>query len=187
MENIVAHSLEKLYREFEKADQSFLDSGMKDMDAHERLSCAAETVVLAKAVKSSYSRTSKTLGKEAEITQTAVMSKVHGVQAEIPFEKPAEKKHIEYLYIEADEDLIHKQEKKPLKKKSRMIGKLLYLYEGREEKGGRWKLPHVFYLGGLYPGSEENHRLFQRMQEYIETNYETQCLKKVYINGDCGS
>ena len=32
MENIVAHSLEKLYREFEKADQLFLDSGMKDMD-----------------------------------------------------------------------------------------------------------------------------------------------------------
>lgn len=31
MENIVAHSLEKLYTEFEEADQIFLDSGMKDM------------------------------------------------------------------------------------------------------------------------------------------------------------
>lgn len=36
MENIVAHSLEKLYREFEKADQIYLDSGMKDMDAYEK-------------------------------------------------------------------------------------------------------------------------------------------------------
>lgn len=36
MENIIAHSLEKLYREFEKADQIFLDSGMKDTDAHEK-------------------------------------------------------------------------------------------------------------------------------------------------------
>lgn len=35
MENIVAHSLEKLYTEFERADQLFLDSGMKDMDAYE--------------------------------------------------------------------------------------------------------------------------------------------------------
>lgn len=269
MENIVAHSLEKLYREFEKADQSFLDSGMKDMDAyekrlaeaarraaaehmealyngmdqmlcsditrkkkytiqrhdtralltvngpirfthtlfrnkedgshhylldewlgldaHERLSCAAETAVLAEAVKSSYSRASKTLGKDAEITKTAVMDKVHGVQAEIPFEKPAEKKHVEYLYIEADEDHIHKQEKKAPGKKSGMIGKLLYLYEGREEKDGRRELTHVFYLGGLYAGSEENHRLFRRMQEYIETNYETRCLKKIYISGDCGA
>lgn len=36
MENIVALSLEKLYKEFEKADQIFLDSGMKDMDAYEK-------------------------------------------------------------------------------------------------------------------------------------------------------
>ena len=31
MENIVAHSLEKLYTEFEKADQFFLDSAMPNM------------------------------------------------------------------------------------------------------------------------------------------------------------
>ncbi|MDE5892035.1 MAG: UPF0236 family protein, partial [Acetatifactor sp.] len=36
MENIIAHSLEKLYREFEKADQIFLESGMKDTDAYEK-------------------------------------------------------------------------------------------------------------------------------------------------------
>ena len=36
MENIVAHSLEKLYTKFEEADQLFLDSGMKDMDAYEK-------------------------------------------------------------------------------------------------------------------------------------------------------
>ena len=35
MKNIIAHSLEKLYVEFERADQLFLDSGMKDMDAYE--------------------------------------------------------------------------------------------------------------------------------------------------------
>lgn len=36
MENIPAHSLEKLYTEFEKADQLCLDFGMKDMDAYEK-------------------------------------------------------------------------------------------------------------------------------------------------------
>lgn len=269
MENIIAHSLEKLYTEFEQADQLFLDSGMKDMDAyekrlaeaarkaaaehmqalynnmdqmlcsdimrdqkytiqrhdtrelltingpirfrhtlfrnredgsyhylldewlgldaHERLSCAAETAVLVEAVRSSYSRAAKALGKDAEITKTAVMDKVHAVQAEIPFEKPEKKKRVEYLYIEADEDHIHKQEKKKAEKKSGMIGKLLYLYEGREEKNGRHELTNVFYLGGLYTGSEENHRLFRRMQEYIETNYESTYLKQVYISGDCGA
>lgn len=269
MKNIVAHSLEKLYTEFEKADQIFLESGMKDTDAyekglaeaarraaaehmealyngmdkmlcddvmrnkkytvqrhdtrelltlngpvrftrtlfrgredgrcrylldewlglsaHERLSCPAEAAVLTEAVRSSYGRAAKVLGKDAEITKTAVMNKVHAIQPEIPFERPEKKKCAEYLCIEADEDHIHRQEKNPPKKKSGMIGKLLYLYEGREEKNGRRELTNVFYLGGLYPGSEENHRLFRRMQEYIETNYETEYLKRVYISGDCGA
>ena len=67
-----------------------------------------------------------------------------------------------------------------------MIGKLLYLYEGCEEKHGRRELKHVFNLGGLYGGSVENHRLWSRMQKYIETNYESRYLKAVYISGDCG-
>ena len=268
MDNIVAHSLEKLYMEFERADQFFLDSDMKDMDsyeqrlaeaarraaaehmqafynsmdqmlcsdimregrytiqrhdtrelltingpirfthtlfrsredgsyhylldewlelkAHERLSCIAEAAVLVEATRSSYSRASKVLGKDAEISKSAVMDKVHAIQAEIPFEKPAKKKCVEYLYIEADEDHIHKQNKHG-QKKSSMIGKLLYLYEGREEKDGRRELTSVFYLGGLYAGSEENRRLFRRMQEYIEANYETRYLKRVYVSGDCGA
>ena len=157
------------------------------LDAHERLSCAAETAVLVEATRSSYSRAAKVLGKDAEISKTAVMDKVHAVQAELPFEKPEKKKCVEYLYIEADEDHIHKQEKTVSGKKSGMIGKLLYLYEGRTEKDGRRELTHVFYLGGLYAGSEENHRLFRRMQKYIETNYETKYLKKVYVSGDCGA
>lgn len=269
MENIIARSLEKLYKEFEKADQFFLDSGMKDVDAyekglaeaarraaaehmqafyngmdrmlcsdvvregryviqrhdarelltlngpirfthtlfrsredgsyhylldewmgleaHERLSCAAEAAVLVEATRSSYGRAAKVLGKDAEITKTAVMDKVHAIQSEIPFEKPEKKKCAEYLYVEADEDHIHKQDRQNKGRKGGMIGKLLYLYEGREEKHGRRELTNVFYLGGLYAGSEENHRLFRRMQEYIETNYETRCLKKVYVSGDCGA
>ena len=270
MNNIVAHSLEKLYTELINIDQKFLDSDLKDMDTyekdlatafrhavaehkqtmynsidealckdicrddqysiqrhdtrtlltvngaitfnhtlfrkrddgsyhylldewlglepHERLSIAAEAEVLKEAVKSSYSRASKVLGEDAHITKTAVMNKVHAIQTEIPFEKPEKKKCVEYLYIEADEDHIHKQEAgEREKKKSCMIGKLLYLYEGCEEKYGRRELKHVFYLGGLYGGSTENHRLWSRMQKYIETNYETRYLKAVYINGDCGT
>lgn len=269
MENIIVHSLEKLYKKFEQADQLFLDSGMKDinsyekelakaarkaaaehmqalyssmdqmlcsdivrdqkytiqrhdtrellttngpvrfthtlfrnradgsyyylldewlgLDAHERLSCAAETAVLVEAARSSYSRAAKVPGKDAEITKTAVMDKVHAVKAQIPFEKPEKKKCVEYLYIEADDDHIHKQEKKGVREKNGMIGKYLYLNEGREEKNGCQELTNVFYLGGLYAGSEKNHQMFRRMQKYIETNYETAYLKQVYISGNCGA
>ena len=35
MDNIVAHSLEKLYRKLIEIDQKFLDSDLKDMDSYE--------------------------------------------------------------------------------------------------------------------------------------------------------
>lgn len=68
-----------------------------------------------------------------------------------------------------------------------MIGKLLYLYEGQEKKDGRKELKNVFYLGGLCSGVEANRHLFERMQEYIDTNYERRYLNAVYISGDGGA
>lgn len=68
-----------------------------------------------------------------------------------------------------------------------MIGKLLYLYERQEKKDGRKELKNVFYLGGLCSGGEANRHLFERMQEYIDTNYESRYLNAVYISGDGGA
>ena len=36
MKNIIAYSAEKLYRDFEKADELFLSSRMKDMELYEK-------------------------------------------------------------------------------------------------------------------------------------------------------
>ncbi len=192
MKNIIAYSMEKLYKDLEEADELFLSSGMKDMelyekqlaeaarkaaaehmaalysdmdrmlcedisraekyiiqrhderqllttvgpvcfthtlfrsrkdgtchylldewmelDAHERLSSRAEAEVLAEAVKTSYASAARVLGEDSLISKTAVMDKVHGIQTELPFPKPEKKKCVEYLYVEADEDHIHKQE-----------------------------------------------------------------------------
>ena len=269
MKNIIAYSMEKLYKDLEEADELFLSSGMKDMelyekqlaeaarkaaaehmaalysdmdrmlcedisraekytiqrhderqllttvgpvcfthtlfrsckdgtchylldewmelDAHERLSSRAEAEVLAEAVKTSYASAARVLGEDSLISKTAVMDKVHGIQTELPFPKPEKKKCVEYLYVEADEDHIHKQEKNGTEKKGSMIGKLLYLYEGQEKKDGRKELKNVFYLGGLCSGGEANRHLFERMQEYIDTNYESRYLNAVYISGDGGA
>lgn len=44
MKNIVAHSLEKLYKESEELDQNFLDSDMKDIHiSRNRLPYSAKT------------------------------------------------------------------------------------------------------------------------------------------------
>lgn len=41
MKNIIAYSAEKLYRDFEEADDIFLSSGMKDMELYEKQLAAA--------------------------------------------------------------------------------------------------------------------------------------------------
>lgn len=87
-----------------------LDEWM-ELDAHERLSSRAEAEVRAEAVKTSYASAARVLGEDSLISKTAVMDKVHGIQTELPFPKPEKKKCVEYLYVEADEDHIHKQEK----------------------------------------------------------------------------
>lgn len=36
MKNIIAYSMEKLYKDLEEADEFFLSSGMKDMELYEK-------------------------------------------------------------------------------------------------------------------------------------------------------
>lgn len=81
-----------LFRNKEDGRYHYLLDEWLGLDAHKRLSCAAEVEVLAEAARSSYSRETKALGKNAEITRTAVMDKVHAVPAESLFGKPEKKK-----------------------------------------------------------------------------------------------
>ena len=106
------------------------------------------------------------------------MDKVHGIQTELP-SQPEKKKCVEHLYVEADEDHIYKQGEKRTEKKGSMIGKLLYLKEGQEKKDGRKELKKCFYLEVFAAEDRSNRHLFERMQEYIDTNYEP-------VSGMCG-
>ena len=84
------------------------------------------------------------------ITKTTVMNKVHSIEKELPEmeEPPKKKKACEYLYIEADEDHIYRQ--KCEKEQGCFIGKLVYLFERKEEVCKGWrKLISPFYFGGL--------------------------------------
>lgn len=133
-----------LFRKCEDGSCHYLLDEWMGLDAHERLSCSAETTVLAEAVNTSYARAAEVLEKDAEISKTAVMEKVHGIQEELTFPRPEKKKCVEYRYLEADEDHIHKQEKEKTEKKGSMIGKMLYLYESQEDQNDRRELKNVF-------------------------------------------
>ena len=56
MKNIIAYSMEKLYKDLEEADELFLSSGMKDMELYEKQLAAKETEILKLKAKKGCSR-----------------------------------------------------------------------------------------------------------------------------------
>ena len=159
------------------------------LPSRERFSPLAEAKLLYEAEVHSYQHAADSLkAGNQTVTKMAVMRKVHAVEGQLPEEPELpeeEKKSCKYLYIEADEDHIARQKDDP--EKGCMIGKLVYLFEGKEEicKGKR-KLIGTHYHGGLYQGSQNNQLLWEEVQHYIETHYDTKALKRVYICSDGG-
>lgn len=176
-----------LYQKRSDKTYHYLLAEMMGLPAHERLSEQAEAKILKDVSTISYQRTADRLriGNQ-KISKQAVKEKVHRSLSCFREEEAlpdGEKKKCEYLYIEADEDHIHEQRGEA---ESRgFLGKLIYLYEGKEDVNkGKRRLIHPFYQGGLYSGAKGNRELWERVQRYIEGHYDTDSLKCVYISGD---
>lgn len=177
-----------LYKDTEGKILCLLDELIKLPD-RERFTAVAEAKVLNEAEVHSYQHAAESLKTNGQtITKTTVMNKVHAIEKEIPEmePEPEEKKQCKYLYIEADEDHIHRQ--KDGKNQGCFIGKLVYLFEGKEDVcNGKRELISPFYFGGVYAGSEQNAALWESVETYIKKHYDQEALKCVYINSDGGS
>ena len=55
MKNIIAYSMEKLYKDLEEADELFLSSGMKDMELYEKQLAEAARKAVAEHMAALYS------------------------------------------------------------------------------------------------------------------------------------
>jgi hypothetical protein len=168
----------------------YLLDEMLHLPDRERFSTQAEARVLSEAEVHSYQHAADSLQiGQQKVSRTAVMHKVHEMVGTLPPEEPIpddQKKQCRYLYIDADEDHIPSQKEKT--GKNCFIGKLVYLYEGRRAiSKGRTELVAPHYFSGLYEGSSGNAELWQSVEKYIEEHYDSDVLKKVYINGDGGS
>lgn len=177
-----------LYKDRAGRTRCLLDDQIRLPD-RERFTTLAEAKVLSEAEVHSYQHAAESIRSGSQtITKTTVMNKVHAIEAELPGIDPApeEKKRVEYLYLEADEDHIHRQ--KDGQTTGCHIGKLIYLFEGKEEVcKGRRRLIAPFYFGGLYSGSDRNAQLWEQVDQYIQDHYDQDYLKRVYICSDGGA
>lgn len=181
-----------LFKDKETGKCEYLLDRAMGLEKHTRMTEDAEAEVLREAAESSYRKGGwhASLGLE-EVSKETVMNKVH--RLEFPAAEPAaEKKAVPYLYVDADEDHVSLQymgRKGDIPKRKKgtactVMPKLVYLYEGVTDRGGRKELQNVKYFGGLYEGRGGNEALWEEVNDYIEASYDTESLKGVYVGGD---
>ena len=166
---------------------------------HERMTEDAVAKLFEEAVQTSYRKggLSACITEEC-VSKETVMNKVHALEFPKNTEKPEEKKVVDYLYIDADEDHISLQfrEKKGdlvksenHRKNNNAIAKLVYIYEGIEKEAPlskRHKLVNPYYFSRVCDG-EANQKFWDEIFEYVDNHYELNEVKKIYLNADGGA
>lgn len=169
------------------------------IEKHARMTEDAEAELLREAVETSYRRGGVAASITEEcVSKETVMNKIHALEFPRNTEKPMEKKVVDYLYIDADEDHVSLQfrEKKGdlielgnHRKNNNAIAKLVYVYEGIEKEAPqskRHRLVNPYYFCRVCEG-EENERFWDEIFEYIDNHYDLKKVRKIYLNADGGA
>lgn len=177
------------YKKVEDSSFHYLLEELMHLDKHERLTEAAETIILTEALKTSYEEATNVLPSKQKITKTTVMNKVHQIAENLEVEELHEKKKVKTLFIEADEDHVAEQHGRwtPAKDNKSFISRLIYIYEYKQNtKGvkGKKELINKHYFGGLYEGSKGIEKMWNEVNDFIEATYDIDELERVYISGD---
>jgi hypothetical protein len=187
-----------LFRNKQTGVSEFLLDRVMGLEKHERMTEDAVAKLLKEAVQTSYRRGGEECSLTTEVSKQTVKNKIHQLEFPKNEELPAKKKEVEYLYIDADEDhvsLQFREEKGDLienenqQKNNCLITKLVYIYEGIEKespKSKRHRLVNPYYFCGANTG-EDNIRFWDEIYEYMDSHYDLDKVKKIYINSDGGS
>lgn len=163
-------------------------------DARERIICDV--------IDSSYRKAGLVASIVDNVSKGTVKNLI--METEVPKDivSKYKKKNVDVLYIEADEDHVALQDKfkknrykidskgRRKKEKNTIIDKLIYCFEGKEAeapKSQRNRLINAHYFAGVYRGTKENQHLWEEVFNYIDSKYDIDKIKKIYISGDGAS
>jgi Uncharacterised protein family (UPF0236). len=185
-----------LFENKKSGEMCYLLDRIMGIEKNERMSEDAIAALLSEAVESSYRKGGEAASIRDKVSKQTVKTKIHGLKFP-EAEAAPEKKTVEYLYIEADEDHISLQfnERKgdlerseSGRKNNSIIEKLVYVHEGVQPeapKSKRRRLINPHYFVGT-PGAENNKLLWNDVKKYIESHYDMDAIKKIYVNSDGG-
>lgn len=187
-----------LFTSKETGKSEYLLDRILGIGPNERITEDAEAKMLEEAVKTSYRRGGEEASLMSEVSRQTVKNKIHQLEFPKKEEKPDRKKEADYLYIDADEDHISLQfrekkgdlrESENHQKNNCLITKLVYVYEGLENESPKSKrhcLVNPYYFCGVNSG-EGNLKFWDEIYEYLESHYDLEKVKNVYVNSDGGS
>lgn len=186
-----------LFREKESRKSKYLLDDFLKLEKHQRMTEDAVAEMLKETVETSYRKGGIATSINDDVSKETVKDIIHGLK--FPrMEKPVHKKQVDYLYIDADEDHVSLQfqkKKGDLEKDSRgykkncAVAKLIYVYEGIEKDAPESKRHHLvnpYYFCGTYEGTD-NEKMWNEVYQYIESHYEIDKIKKIFLNADGGA
>ena len=182
----------------ETGETAYLLDRILGWEPHTRTSDGVKAGMLEAAAQGSYEKAGESACQGEDcVSRETVMRRVHSMKVPPKGQDVAsEKRKVKYLYVEADEDHIalqYKEKKGDIKRykghaDNGQIVKLVYVHEGYADSGEdkkRKELKNVVYFGGLYRG-KDNEKLWKEVKEYIEKQYETEEIEKIYFQSDGG-
>lgn len=187
-----------LFTSKETGKSEYLLDRILDIGPNERITEDAQAKMLEEAVQTSYRRGGEKVSLMSEVSKQTVKNKIHQLEFPKNEEKPDRKKEVDHLYIDADEDHVSLQfrekrgdltENENHQKNNCLITKLVYIYEGIENESPKSKrhcLVNPHYFCGVNTG-EGNLKFWDEIYEYLDSHYELDKVKKIYVNSDGGS
>jgi len=180
-----------------KHEMCYLLDKVMGFEENQRLTEDAVVKVYEEAVQTSYRRGGESVNETDSISKTAVKEILHKTKFPEIIPEVKERKKVEYLYVDADEDhyALQFQEKKGDleisengRKKNGAITKIVYVYEGVEPEAPGNKRNRLINAKYFCSGSDEtNIEFWSRVRRYIETVYDVEDIKKIYVNSDGGT
>lgn len=192
------HFTKTLFTNRKTGKSEYLLDRFLGLEKHARMTEDAVAAMLEEAVQTSYRRGGEESCLEGCVSKQTVKAKIHQLKFPKNTRKPQQKREVEYLYIEADEDHIALQfhehkgdltENKNHQKNNSQITKLVYVHEGVEPeapKSKRYRLINPYYFSSICDG-KGNEEFWDEIFEYLETHYDLEKVKKIYLNSDGGS
>lgn len=187
----------RLYRNKETGKNCYLLDHLLGLDRNEKIMEDAKARILEEAVQTSYRKGGINASMTDRVSKNAVKSIIHGLNfpTESSRKDTGEKKRVQTLYIDADEDHISLQFQKKKgdlvtdeqgRKCNNAVTKLIYVYEGVETDSPAGKRKHLvnpYYFSSTAEGTA-NSDLWDEVYRYITRVYDIDGLKKIYLNSD---